>query len=138
MKTGKRQKYYKSGIAPAKAHIIRELSEGRSLSEICEGNPDCPSRYTVYAWMEQDQDFRARVADAREIGYHARAEKAVAEAKSAPDPVRGRLAFDAERWYLGKLSLAFSDDKAKKLELGGANGGAIKIDITRQIVDSAD
>lgn len=50
-----------------------------------------------------DEGFRSRIARAREIGYAARAERAVIEAKSADDAAKGRLAFDAERWLLSKL-----------------------------------
>ena len=50
-----------------------------------------------------DEGFRARIARAREIGYMARAERAVADAKKAEDAAKGRLAFDAERWLLSKL-----------------------------------
>jgi hypothetical protein len=35
---------------------------------------------------------------------------------TAEDAAKGRLSFDAHRWYLGKLSNAFSDDKAQKHE----------------------
>ena len=41
----------------------------------------------------------------------------VASAKIAEDAGKGRLAFDAERWYLGKLSNAFSDDKKRELKV---------------------
>jgi hypothetical protein len=44
------------------------------------------------------------------------AEQALADAEIETDPAKGRLKFDARRWYLGKLSNAFSDNKAQKLE----------------------
>ena len=47
--------------------------------------------------------------DAREVGYLLRAEAAVEAAKNAECPQKGRLAFDAERWFLGKLSRAFRE-----------------------------
>lgn len=50
-----------------------------------------------------DDNFRTRIALAREIGYAARAEKAVIDAKNAEDAAKGRLAFDAERWWLSKI-----------------------------------
>lgn len=58
-----------------------------------------------------DEGFRSRIARAREIGYAARAEKAVIEAKSAEDAAKGRLAFDAERWLLSKLDPRRYGDK---------------------------
>ena len=95
--------------------ILSRLSNGESLTEICsaEGMPD---RKTVQRWQDVDEDFDVAVTRARETGFHARAEKAVQDAKAAVDPTKGRLAFDAERWYLGKLSNAFSDTKAQKHE----------------------
>jgi transposase-like protein len=88
--------------------IVEQLEEGKSLVLICrdEGMPD---RRTIYRWTEGDDELAERLYRARELGYHYRAEVAVAAAKNAKDPIAGRLAFDAERWYLGKLSIAFRD-----------------------------
>lgn len=97
-------------------HILTELANGKSLSEICRAD-DMPDRATVQRWQNADEDFDAAVMRAREVGYHERAEQAVKDAKTAEDPAKGRLAFDAERWYLGKLSNAFSDNKAQKHEI---------------------
>lgn len=58
-----------------------------------------------------DEGFRSRIARAREIGYMARAEQAVANAKRAEDAAKGRLAFDAERWILSKLDPRRLGDK---------------------------
>ncbi|HSE58235.1 MAG TPA: hypothetical protein VLA99_05995 [Nitrospiraceae bacterium] len=99
--------------------ILKRLTEGKSLSAICkdEGMPD---RSTVQRWQNDDAEFDAAVTHAREAGYLARADKAVEDAKAkeaAENPQAARLAFDAERWYLGKLSNAFSDNKAQKHEV---------------------
>lgn len=95
--------------------ILERLANGESLSAICrlEG---MPNRATVQRWQNDDAEFDAAVTRAREEGFQERAEKAVIAAKSADDAAKGRLAFDAERWYLGKLSNAFSDNKPQKLE----------------------
>jgi hypothetical protein len=89
-------------------HILAELAAGKSLSAICkaEGMPD---RVTVWRWSKGDNELAARILEAREFGFQLRAEAAVEAAKCAKDPVAGRLAFDAERWYLGKLSQAFAE-----------------------------
>lgn len=94
--------------------LIDGLSEGKSLSQLCKGK-GMPDRRTVQRWANGEDDLAERVREAREIGYHARAERAVEEARSAKDPIAGRLAFDAERWYLGKLSNAFRE---KPIALG--------------------
>lgn len=95
--------------------ILKRLSEGESLSAICRSD-GMPAWSTVHDWMEGDKDLAGRITRAREAGYHFRAENALRDAKSAEDAAKGRLAFDAERWYLGKLSNAFSDNKAQKHE----------------------
>lgn len=88
--------------------IVEQLAEGKSLTAICKQR-GMPSRSQVQRWMLSDSDIAARLMDAREIGFAFRAEEAVAAAKRAKDPIAGRLAFDAERWYLGKLSNAFRE-----------------------------
>jgi hypothetical protein len=61
--------------------IAEELSQwiahGKTLREFCrqEGKP---AWRTVYAWMEKDKDFYARIAHARDLGYDAIAEETLA------------------------------------------------------------
>lgn len=98
------------------AIILTQLAEGDSLSTICKLD-GMPNRSTVQRWQDDDADFNAAVTRAREIGFETRADRAVEEARQAEDAAKGRLAFDAERWYLGKLSNAFSDNKAQKHEV---------------------
>jgi hypothetical protein len=93
--------------------IAALLEEGKSLKEICALD-GFPSRSTVWRWCEGNDELAGRLREAREIGYLALAEQgmaiAFAPAKAAPtDPQAARLAFDAVRWQLGKLSLAFRD-----------------------------
>lgn len=101
-----------------KDHIIEELlqrlSEGESLRTIC-ADPRMPSRQSVHTWSRQDDDLAARILDAREVGYYNLAERAVEDARTCDDPIKGRLAFDAVRWQLGKLSRVFAD---KPIALG--------------------
>ena len=94
--------------------VCDELAEGKSLMQICSAE-GMPSRAAVHGWMLRDDEIAGRILDAREVGFHLRAEKAVEAAKVATDPQAGRLAFDAERWYLGKLSNAFRE---KPIALG--------------------
>jgi hypothetical protein len=93
-----------------RARIVERLADGESLSAICS-DADMPNRCTIQRWQKDDAEFDAAVTHAREVGFEVRAERAVAAAKTAEDAGKGRLAFDAERWYLGKLSNAFSDNK---------------------------
>ena len=93
--------------------LLEQLADGFSLVSICKAS-NMPDRRTVQRWQDDDAEFDAAVMRAREAGMFVRAEKAVEAAKIADDAAKGRLAFDAERWYVGKLSNAFSDDKAKE------------------------
>lgn len=103
--------------------ILARLAEGESLSSICRDEA-MPSWSTVYRWIDDDPEWAGQITRAREVGFAKRADDAIELAKKANDAALGRLAFDAERWYLGKLSNAFSDKQ--KHELSGPNGKPIE------------
>lgn len=88
--------------------LLEELRNGRSMNEICK-DKRMPSREAVRLWCEADDDLALAIKNAREVGYFDRAERAVEDAKNAQDAALGRLAFDAERWFLGKVSKGFAD-----------------------------
>ena len=88
--------------------LLAALREGKSMRQICK-DKRMPDRETVMRWAKGDDELAASIVRAREAGYHARAEKAVEDAKKASDAALGRLAFDAERWHLSKLSRAFAE-----------------------------
>ena len=88
--------------------LLSALRDGQSMREICR-DKRMPDRETVSRWAKGDGELAANIVRAREAGYHARAERAVEDAKAAKDAGLGRLAFDAERWHLSKLSKAFAD-----------------------------
>jgi hypothetical protein len=90
--------------------ICAGLAEGRSMRSVCS-EKGMPNRRTLERWMEEDADLAATIAHARKIGYDERADKAVEAAKVAEDASLGRLAFDAERWYLSKLAPKKYGDK---------------------------
>jgi len=96
--------------------ILALLMEGQSLASICRED-GMPNRSTVQRWQNDDPEFDAAVTHAREEGFQLLAEQARIKAHAADDAAKGRLAFDADRWYLGKLSNAFSDNKAQKHEV---------------------
>lgn len=112
--------------------MCEQLAEGNSIVQICLAD-NMPSLSTVMSWQADDADFAGKIRRARETGYLIRGERAVQDAKTAPDAGLGRLAFDAERWYLGKLSNAFRDKSS--VELTGKDGGAIQVD---QVQNDAD
>lgn len=88
--------------------LLARLSKGESMKSICS-DARMPDRETIRRWSEKDDDLAASILRAREVGYLERGERAVEDAKAAKDAALGRLAFDAERWYLGKLSRAFAE-----------------------------
>jgi hypothetical protein len=88
--------------------LLERLRNGDSMRSIC-ADQRMPDRETVRRWSDADDALAASIARARDVGYHDRAERAVENAKEAKDAGLGRLAFDAERWYLSKLSRAFAD-----------------------------
>lgn len=113
--------------------LLERLAMGDSMNAICQ-DEGMPSRETVRLWAKDDPEFELAITCAREAGFEIRAEKAVQDAKTAEDASKGRLAFDAERWYLGKLSKAFSD---KVKHVGGDAGDApinMKVEEVRRVV----
>ena len=124
-------------MADTREQILALLADGESLSAICRRD-DMPCWRTVHNWMDADKEYAAQITRAREIGYALRAERAVEQAKVADDAAKGRLAFDAERWFLGKLSNAFAEKQ--KVEHSGPNGAPIATTqrIERVIIDPAN
>jgi hypothetical protein len=105
--------------------ICMRLGDGESLASICR-DPDMPAWSTVHEWLNEECGaFSGQVTRAREQGYMVRADEAIRAAKTADDAAKGRLAFDAERWYLGKLSNAFRDKNS--VELTGRDGGPVEV-----------
>ena len=112
---------YRDTITP---DLIERIESGRSLWDVCKDS-DMPHVNTIYEWMADDPAYKAKITRARETGYHERAERAVVAAKDATDAGLGRLALDAEKWFLSKVSKAFAD----KVVIGGDQDNPI---VTRQ------
>lgn len=113
--------------------VCDKLAQGLSMRAICaeQGMPD---RRTIERWMADDAEIAASIARARAVGLDERAEQAVEDAKTAQDPAKGRLAFDAERWYLSKIAPK-KFGEAALLKVAGADGeGPVKTtSITREM-----
>lgn len=83
--------------------MLDRMRKGETLTEIA-ADVRMPSIDTMNRWEdEQDTELGAAITRAREVGFTSRAEKALLEAKAAEDAGLGRLSFDAERWFLGKM-----------------------------------
>lgn len=96
--------------------ILERLAQGQSLTEISQ-DIHMPERCTIQRWINENPALDDAVTRAREIGFAVLAERAVIDAQNCSDPAKGRLKLDATRWYLGKLSNAFSDNKAREVKL---------------------
>lgn len=82
--------------------MLRRMSEGETITSIAS-DPKMPSYTTMWRMENAGDELAERITRAREMGFVARAEKAVDDAKCAEDASLGRLAFDADRWFLGKM-----------------------------------
>lgn len=106
--------------------ICRRLAEGESLRAICR-DEGMPSAGAVLGWRDDVPGFAEQYARARTDQAHVIAEAALDEALAAPDPALGRLAFDARRWFAGKLLPKVYGDKVQHT---GDGGGAISVQVT--------
>ena len=50
------------------AEVCARLSKGETLRSICR-SPGLVSYGAIYNWVEQSEDYRSRIAQARDIGY---------------------------------------------------------------------
>lgn len=113
--------------------ILLRLAEGEALNAICS-DPKIPvAESTVRKRATEDEDFGARYARARSVGYDCRAERAVERTKTPEarkNPAAARVEFDAERWYLGKMKpLVYGD----KLDLTSAGESLKPMDDTEKL-----
>lgn len=128
--------------------ICERLSEGEPLRQICR-DAHLPAWRTVYDWIKADEDFAARIARARELGFDAIAEEAL---EIANTPVIGVETEDDGEKVKVKRSDALGHRKLQvetrlKLlakwcpkkygdrlatELTGADGGPVQISDTER------
>jgi hypothetical protein len=92
--------------------ICDRLSGGEAITEIC-GPADMPSLHDVYLKMAQNEDFRERIARAREAQQHHEADKCVqmADDATAEDWQVVRLRIWARQWRASKLAPKTYGDK---------------------------
>lgn len=85
--------------------VCELLASGKSLREIGKMK-GMPARSALWRWARAHPEIEEPIARARAQGFDELADKALEEACAASDPVKGRLALDARRWYLSKLNPA--------------------------------
>jgi hypothetical protein len=92
-----------------------------------------PDPSTVMKWLQDYPLFSVQYTRAREEGMDRLAELAIDEAASGlpSEMVPGaRLAFDARRWYVGKIAPKRYGDRLEtksQVELGGIGGGPVQV-----------
>ena len=114
-------------MTDVREQILEKLEDGMSLLAICRAE-GMPSARTVQRWQKEDEAFNVAVTHAREAGFLLRAERAVERAAMAEDPTKGRLELDAERWFLGKLSNAFSDKQKHE------HSGGLSVEVVKRVI----
>lgn len=75
METKKRKE--PMGDPNVKDAVIDWISEGKTLREFCR-QEGMPSYRAIYRWLEDDEEFASRFAQARDIGADVIAEEALA------------------------------------------------------------
>lgn len=106
--------------------MLKRMREGETLTSIAS-DPRMPSIDTMNRWeAEQETELGAAITRARELGYQVRAEKIVDEVRGVEDAQKGRLVFDAERWFLGKMHPKKFGD-ASLVKLGNADGSNLDL-----------
>jgi hypothetical protein len=131
--------------------ICDRIAEGETLRAICR-DEHMPSWRTVYDWLNVNQDFAARFAKSRKLGFDAIAEEAF---EIANTPVMGEeIEEDGDRvkvkradmlghrklqiWTRLQLLARWCPEKygdRTAMELTGANGGPVVQEVVRRIVD---
>lgn len=130
------------------AEICTRLAEGEPLRAICR-DAHMPAWRTVYDWIEVNEDFAARIACARKLGFDAIAEQAL---EIADTPVVGeeteddgdkvkvkrgdmlghrKLQVETRLKLLAKWCPAKYGDRTA-MELTGADGGPVQISDTER------
>jgi len=113
--------------------ICTKLSQGMSLRAICKAD-DMPAESTVRAWALEDREgFYAQYTRSRDIGLDAVADEVIEIADEAEDPARGRLRFDARRWYLSKLAPKRYGEK-----IDVEHSGGVKVTRVELVAPGAD
>jgi hypothetical protein len=109
--------------------IIEGLTDGVALRVLCRQD-GMPSWRTVYDWIKADEDFAARVAYARDLGFEALAEDILDIADTTPaisDHVqRSKMRIDTRLKLLACWSPKRYGNK-QQVDVGNKDGETLKI-----------
>lgn len=105
--------------------MIKHMEQGHPIAHIAD-MAGMPSADSMTRWSQAGDELAERIARARDLGWDKRAADAVSEAKDAEDAGLGRLAFDAERWFLAKMKPR-TYGEATMMKLADADGGKLDL-----------
>jgi hypothetical protein len=91
------------------AAVLELVASGQTLSEACR-QPNMPSRSTIYAWLDADQDFARRFERALERGGDAVADYAhhLAANTTKENAAANRIILDALKWRAARLNSRYA------------------------------
>lgn len=114
--------------------ICDRLVRGEPLLEICQ-LPHMPGDATVYRWLETNIPFRDQYARARDVQADRKFDEAwiIARDATIENAHVARLQVDTIKWQAGKMAPKKYGD-LKRVEMTGADGGAIQVEST-QVLD---
>jgi len=109
--------------------ICDAIADGRSLRSICDDD-GMPSTQTVRRWLDEDEDFVAKYARAREAQADVMDDKIliVADACTSENAAAARVKIDAYKWRASKLAPKVYGDKQQLEHSGGVNVVAQALD----------
>ncbi len=107
--------------------ICERIALGASLVRILKAD-DMPSYTFVTKWLDENAEFAAKYAHARERQADHYADEIVGIVDDCEDPAKARLQMDARKWYASKLKPKRYGDK---LGLEGPEGGPIQVIVQR-------
>jgi len=106
------------GERVAQAFVANDVG----LINALEADPELPSYWTVWHWMQEHDDFREMLDRARLMHGFKQGEGALSEALAdTHDPAMARLRYDARKWWASKLYPALLGDAAQ-IRLANAAG----------------
>ncbi|MBP6564009.1 MAG: terminase small subunit protein [Burkholderiales bacterium] len=126
------------------SHICEEIALGRGLCKIV-GDEGMPDERTVYRWLEQDEAFRQKYADARARAMEKFADEIVEIADDGRNDkwtddeggehvdhdviARSRLRVDTRKWLMSKLAPKKYGDR---LDVNASHSGGVEVKIVSE------
>lgn len=112
--------------------ICQRIAAGESLRAICR-DQGMPAESSIRYFVAEDQAFAAQYARARQVGLDCIAEETITIADDMSIPAdQKRHMIDSRKWFASKLRPDKYGDTSR-LELTGANGGAIELSVAETL-----